>query len=271
MFYPVDLDLTDRSRIEQALVILTPAESKRLLAKTVASLPEITSAYAHGRLAISTSSTCSFVLEELTGEKVAPFCYSVGFIADGLLTSSQKDDREVARFFVKGERVTQDAIPFYDSFEKGDAVVKGANAVDAKGNAGILSSNNQSGTIGAIQSFIISRGLPVIMPVGLEKSVPCVIEAAVGWGQLSLSRSMGLACYLFPMSQALVITEIQALGLIAGVRGRLVAGGGIGGAEGSVVLLLEGYKENIDKAWEAVESVKGEPPIEVPRHGLCTA
>ena len=55
-----------------------------------------------------------------------------------MLTTSHKDDRQVARFFVKGERVEMEAWNFLDSFEKGDAVVKGANAVDPQGNAGVL-------------------------------------------------------------------------------------------------------------------------------------
>jgi hypothetical protein len=63
-----------------------------------------------------------------------------------------------------------------------------------------------------------------------------------------------------------VITEIQALGILAGVDGRLVASGGIGGSEGAVVLLLEGSEKNVDKAFEIVESVKGEAPVPVPRH-----
>jgi hypothetical protein len=271
MFYPCPVDLSDASRVRQAVVCLTPAESKRLLAKCVAGLPEVKKAYKDGRLSVSNGTTCAFVLQELTGEKVSPFCYSVGFIAGGMLSQSLKDDREVARFFVKGERVTQDAFSFLDTFEKGDVVIKGGNAVDAYGNAGVLVANNQSGTVGALQSLIASRGLPVIMPVGLEKSIPCVGSASAGWGQLSLSRSMGLPVALFPMTQSLVITEIQALGLMAGVRGRLVAAGGIGGSEGSVVVLLEGYEDDIDKAWSIVEKVKGEPNVVAPRHHYCPA
>ena len=57
-----------------------------------------------------------------------------------------------------------------------------------------------------------------------------------------------------------------ALGVLAGVKARHVASGGIGGSEGAVVLLLEGYEENIEKAWQVVSSVKGESPIAVPRH-----
>ncbi len=266
MFYPVQCDLSDTSRVQQATVVLNPAESRRLLAKTVAGLPEIKNAYANGRLSVSTCSTSALVLEELTGEKLPPYCYCIGMVADGMLTTSHKDDREVARFFVKGERVEMEAWNFLDSFEKGDAVVKGANAVDPQGNAGVLASNPQAGTVGALISLIAVRGLPIIMPVGLEKLVASVPEASAGWGQLTLVRSMGENVWLYPVTCGLVVTEIQALGILAGVRVRHVASGGIGGSEGAVVLLLEGYEENIDKAWDIVSSVKGERPIGVPRH-----
>jgi hypothetical protein len=247
MFYPFETDLSDRSRIQQATVVLNPAESKRLLARTVAGLPEITHAYANGRLSVSTCSSSALVLEELTGEKMPPHCYCIGMVADGMLTASHKDDRQAARFFVKGERVEQDAWTFLDTFKKGDAVVKGANAVDPQGNAGVLASNNQSGTVGALISLLAVRGLPIIMPVGLEKLVASVPDAAAGWGQLTLSRTMGDAVWLYPVTCGLVVTEIQALGILAGVRARHVASGGIGGSEGAVVLLLEGYEENIEE------------------------
>ena len=104
------------------------------------------------------------------------------------------------------------------------------------------------------------------MPVGLEKLVASVPDASAGWGQLTLARSMGEKVWLYPVTSGLVVTEIQALGILAGVKVRHVASGGIGGSEGAVVLLLEGYEENIDKAWDIVSSVKGEQPIGVPRH-----
>ncbi len=266
MFYPVQIDISDSSRVQQATVVLNPAESKRFLAQTVANLPEVRHAYASARISVSTCSSSAFVLEELTGEKIAPHCYCIGMVADGMLTTSAKDDREAARFFVKGERVEQDAWSFLDTFEPGDVVIKGANAVDPHGNAGVLASNSQAGTVGALISLLGVRGLPIIMPIGLEKLIPCVIEASNGWGQRTLSRSMGEKVWLFPVTAGLVITEIQALGLAAGVKVRHVASGGIGGSEGAVVLLLEGYEENIDKAWGLLEAAKGEPAVGVPRH-----
>lgn len=266
MFYPTRVDVADRSRVEQALVVLNPSESKRLLAKAVAQLPEVKHAYAHGRLAVATCTTSAFVLEEVTGEKISAYRYCAGLVADGMLTMTHEDDREAARFFYKGERVMEDARTFYDAFERGDVAIKGANAVDAQGNAGVLAANPQSGTIGALLSRVAVRGAFVIMPVGVEKLIACVPEAAAGWGQLTLSRCMGTRVGLVPVSSALVVTEIQALGLLAGVAVRHVASGGVGGSEGAVVLLLEGYPENVAKAWDLVQGVKGEPALEVPRH-----
>jgi hypothetical protein len=266
MFYPVQLDLSDASRVQQATVVLNPAASKRLLGKAVATLPEVKNAYANGRLSVSTSSTSAFVLEELTGEEVSTYRYCVGMVADGMLTSSAVEDRVPPAFFVKGEKVQMDALPFFDTFEKGDVVIKGANAIDPQGNAGVLSANNQGGTIGGVLSFLSVRGIPLIMPVGLEKSIASVVDAANGWGQLTLSKSMGLTVWLYPVTSALVVTEIQALGILAGVNVRHVASGGVAGSEGAVVLLLEGYEANLAKAWDLVQSVKDEPPVEVPRH-----
>lgn len=270
MFYPLQLDLGDKSRIQQALVVLNPAASKRLIGKAVAALPEVTNAYANGRLAVCTSTASVFVLEELTGEKISAHCYCVGMVAGGMLTSSCQEDREAARFFSKGKLVEMEARDFFNEFEKGDAVIKGANAVDPQGNAGVLAANPQGGTIGAIMSRVAVRGNPVIMPVGLEKLVASVPDAAAGWGQLTLARSMGLPSWLFPVTAALVVTEIEALGVLTGVCARHVASGGIGGSEGAVVLLLEGYEQNIAQAWDLVQSIKDEPAVEVPRHKFCS-
>ena len=153
MFYPVPLDLSDRSRLQRAEVVLNPSESKRVLGKAVAALPEVRNAYANGRLSISVSSTSAFVLDELTGEKLPAYTYCCGMVAHGVLTLSAEEDMERTRYFVKGKREDHDdAFAFLDTFEKGDAVVKGANAVDPVGNAGVLAGNNQGGNIGAILS-----------------------------------------------------------------------------------------------------------------------
>jgi hypothetical protein len=60
---------------------------------------------------------------------------------------------------------------------------------------------------------------------------------------------------------ATVVTEIQALHILAGVEATHVASGGIGGCEGAVALVAEGTDEAVQKAFEVIERVKGEKPI----------
>ena len=241
MFYPCSVDLGDRARLKRGLVVLTPAESRRLLAKALVGLPEVRWAYENGKLAVPAGS-------------------------DGMLTQTLMEDRIYGRFYDKGE---QPDIPYQDflkSLGKGDVIVKGANAVDPAGNVGVLLSSDIGGLIGAMFGIASSRGIAVICPVGLEKQVSSVPEAAVGWGQLSLDYSMGLAVGMSCLSTVCVVTEIQALAVMAGVHVRHLGSGGIGGNEGAVTLLLEGYSDNLDKALQIVQSVKGEPRVEVPRH-----
>jgi hypothetical protein len=268
MFYPVEIPPCVASEVRQGVVVLNPSESRRLIARAVAALSEVKHAYAQGRLAVTGGTGNAYVLEEVTGEKVPPYQYSIGMVAAGLLTMSAKEDRVPSRFFVKGAPVQMEPRDFYKTLEKGDVVIKGGNAVDDQGNAGVLVGNETGGTIGALLGIVCVRGIPLLMPIGLEKLIPSVSEAAAGWGQLTLDYAMGIPCWLTPVTTGLVITEIQALGLLAGVRARQVAAGGVGGSEGAVILLLEGGEENLNEAIEVVRRVKGEPRVEVPRHHL---
>jgi hypothetical protein len=268
MFYPCEVALGDRAGIKQAIVLLTPSESRRLLAKAVASLPEIQAAYGKGRLAILSGGTTSFVLQEVTGEKLDPPRFSMGMSADGLLTMSVEEGRVNGRCFVEGKLADIPYPEFVKTMGKGDAIVKGANAVDPTGTIGILLSNENGGAIGAVLGPASARGIPIVSPVGLEKQIASVADAAQGWGQATLDYAMGVKVGYCAVTGALVVTEVQALALLAGVQARMVGCGGIAGNEGAVILLLEGTAGNLGKAVGLIESIKGEPKIEVPRHQL---
>ena len=54
--------------------------------------------------------------------------------------------------------------------------------------------------------------------------------------------------------------EIEALEILTGVRAMQVAAGGVGGAEGSIWLLLEGAPEQIQETEELLDGIYGEPP-----------
>ncbi len=268
MFYPCSLDLGDPAERKQGLIVLTPAESKRLLAKAVVTLPEVQRAYVKGRLAITAGTTNCLVVEELTGEKIEPHRFCVGMNAAGMLTMSLEESRIWGRFFLNGELVDTPYPEFIKSLGQGDVIIKGGTAVDPMGNVGVLMSNPTGGAVGAMFGPASAQGIPIVAPVGLEKLIESVPDAAAGWGQLTLDYAMGIRVGLASLTSPLVLTEVQALAVLAGVRARLVSSGGIGGSEGAIVLLLDGRGESLEMAIRIVEGIKGEPRIEVPAHQL---
>lgn len=62
-----------------------------------------------------------------------------------------------------------------------------------------------------------------------------------------------------------VITEAEALKLLAGVETIPIAAGEIGGAEGSVVLLVKETETEVRKATSIVEEIKGEATVREPK------
>jgi hypothetical protein len=148
-------------------------------------------------------------------------------------------------------------------FGAGDVFIKGANAVDPHGNAAVLTGNNTGGTCGGHMGVLWARGASVVVPVGLEKLVPSVIDASRVGGTDRLKYSTGLKVGVWPIVNATVVTEIQAFQVLCGVKATHVASGGIGGGEGSVVMVLEGKDEAVADAFALVESIKGEPAVRV--------
>jgi hypothetical protein len=58
-----------------------------------------------------------------------------------------------------------------------------------------------------------------------------------------------------------IITEIEALKILADVSATHIASGGIGGAQGSVRLLIRGSEKNVKKALNIIKQIQGEPPF----------
>jgi len=267
LFYEVELTpLKPGQKQTSALVVLNPAESRRLLAKATVALPEVQNAYKNGMIIIARGITNAFVTEELFGISVEPKAgQTVGIICGGITNANS--GRSPCRWHVirKG-KVVEDADPNVEvaSFGPDDVYIKGANAIDWEGNAGICASSVKGGTIGALWPIVTPRGCHLIMPVGLEKLVPSVIEAARQSGLYHFKYSTGLPAKLTPVLLGKVVTEIQAFAILAGVRAYHLASGGVGGSEGAVVLALEGDEKRVENAFELVKSIKGEPPVTLP-------
>lgn len=245
----------------RAVVVLTPSESKRLIGRATAQMPEVQDALSSGRLIIGNGTTNAYVAEELLGKPVPKWRYAAGVVADGQMAVTGGDERLEPIALKKGEAFAAGWIDLLPEFERGDVFIKGGNAIDPDGNVGVLLANDMGGTVGRMLGIMAARGAHLIVPIGLEKLVPDVIEAAYHCGIARVDHTDGLPVGMAVLTDTIVVTEIEALELLAGVDTWHVASGGIDGSEGAVTLALEGPRAAVDEALALVESVSGEPPV----------
>ena len=250
-----------------ALVNILPREGKRLIARGVLALPEVKRVLENGWFVVSRGITPSYILEELTGQVYDTAYCTAGIVTEGRMASVLEDDRLGPWVFKNGNLDETPAPVVLDQFTAYDVSVKGANAVDPDGNIGVFAADKAGGTVGGIWPTITARGAHWVAPVSLERLITSVIEAARHCGNHLLDYTMGQSAGFMPVVNALVVTEIQAIELLSGVTAVHVGSGGVAGAEGAVMLALEGEHDVVLKAFELIEAIKGEPQFDPPRLG----
>jgi hypothetical protein len=265
MFYEVSVPDPGKDKVA-ALITLNPAESRRLLAKAVVQLPEVKKALKKGIIIIARGVTAAYVSEEMFNIKVEPKAQQTAGMVIGGATNANYGPPPCTMHVVRDGKVVENADSTKEILDFGpdDVVIKGANAFDSEGNAGIMASSLKGGTWGMFTPIVTGRGSQLIITVGYEKLVPSVQEAARHSSVYYYKYSMGLPAKLTPVVTGKVVTEIQALALLAGVRAYVICSGGVGGSEGAVVFSIEGDEAHVKKAFDLVNSIKGEPPVTVP-------
>lgn len=255
----------------RALFVFTPPESKRFIAKAVARLPEVVRARAEGEVAVCHGSTNVCVAEEIFGECTSRDKYLSGMIVNRIACVTQAEEKPPLLVWRKGvlhapaATMAQTLI----DFGAGSVFIKGANAVDPEGNVGIFVANPAGGTIGWSYGILSARGCHLIVPVGLEKLIPSVRDAARSCGQDNLYYCQGIRVGMIPVMNATVVTEIEAFRILFDLGAVHAGGGGIAGSQGSVVLVAEGDKDKLDRAIALIESIKGEASLQ-PKKSACT-
>jgi hypothetical protein len=246
----------------QSLFTLTPAESKRLIAKGVAALPEIKHAMKNGYLLVGRGSTNAYILEELLGNKIRKEAYTAGQVIKGVLCVLGPDERIKPMIFQKGKAIEAEPASVLDKLASGDILLKGANAIDHQGNVGVLMASPAGGTMGQFYMALKARGLEIIYPVGLEKMIPSVELAAQFGGTLTLGKTIGARVGMACVADGIAFTELDAIESLFEVDAVHFASGGWGGAEGCVTLVVEGPDAEVKKCTKFIEQkIKGEPPL----------
>lgn len=245
-----------------AAFALKPAESKRLIARAVAAMPEVRAALERDLMVVAHGSTNVFIAEEvLGGLNRDRGSYLSGLVINGVFCLTEASEKGPLIVIERGKvvppkpsmtEILDDAGP--------DAVfVKGANAVDPDGNAGVFLAHSAGGTIGFALGTIAARGIRLIVPVGLEKLIPSVRDACRVLGHNRLYYQTGVKIGMMPLMNATVVTEIDAFRILFGLDAVHAGGGGVSDSEGTIVLVATGEKSAIDRAIAVVEAIKGEP------------
>ena len=226
---------------ERTLVVLTPYESRRLIAKAAAKLPFVEAAMREGWIVIATGSSTGYVAEELLGVRMIKENFISGHITLGETWGTPQNPEYIFPIVLyKGQRQKMRIEEALKEFSAGDILIKGANAVDAQFQAAVFMGSDVGGTIGAAIGILYARGSHLLVPVGLEKLVPSINVAVKHAGIKNFKHHTGMPVGLMPMVNATVVTEIQAFAGLFGLEAYHIGSGGIAGSEGAVALSLEG-------------------------------
>lgn len=253
------------------VITLTPSESKRLIAKGVKNLEAVQQALKRGTIIITLGTTNAYVVEEIlkdvpgsvSGEKMDKQRYAAGVITDRGTCVVPKEERVKEVILKNGEISDVSTEEAIEGLAAGDVFIKGANALDATGTAGILMANRAGGTIGSALGTVMARGVHFIIPVGIEKTIPhSIVDAAMRVGIEKCYKTLGWPVGLMPV-HGKVITEIDALRLLGAEDAFPVSAGGVDGGEGSVVICAEGSIEKLDELMTLITQIKGEAPVKV--------
>ena len=140
---------------------------------------------------------------------------------------------------------------------RGDIIIISGNALDSQKNVGMMAGSVSGGNAGIAVSGMLSEGAEVIIPIGLEKLIPgSVRDASIIAGRKDVDVAYGMAVGLIPL-YGKVITEKNAVEILAKLNCTVIGKGGILGAEGSTVMVVEGLDKEAERILKVVKEVKG--------------
>lgn len=237
---------------------LTVSEGKRLIAKAIASLPEVRKALSDGLILLKGGTTVSAISEELCGQ---PLRISGRVTPRGTVSSGAAEPEGPHSILLRrgaAEKADGRLAEIAREMGRDDVCVCGANLIDPWGGAAMMAGKDLCGEPGSVIPALESEGVRCYVAAGLEKLSPVPLREACGnAGRKASVWAMGMAVGLVPVPGR-VVTELDALSLLGWPRRWLVGRGGISGAEGaSTFVVEEGSEETIRALLRLLRNIKG--------------
>jgi len=238
-------------------IVLTVNESKRLIAKAVISLSKVKNALEKGNILLKGGTTVSAIAEELMGIplRISGRISKRGTVSSQIISSNHPHSILVEKGKIKN--IDNSIVEVVKNLGRGDIIIIGGNALDSQKNVGIMAGSVSGGNPGIAISGMLSEGAEVIIPIGLEKLIPGTIrDASIIAGRKDMDISYGMAVGLIPL-YGKVITEKDAVEILAKLNCTIIGKGGILGAEGSTVMVVEGLDKEVKKILKITKELKG--------------
>jgi len=259
-----------------AQVVLTAAESRKLIAETVSQLREIRRALKQYRIILCTSSITPDILEALGFQEIPETergLYVCGMIrAEGLCTTDfdlVKSATIIDKGIVVTDRVERTKI--LNSMGPGDIYIKSPNIMDRNGRVGVLAGAPSCGMVGKMVYGLKTSGYMMIAPTLLLKSAPVDITSLSETVDLSsyerdasefVKYSCGMPVNLVVLPEHVrVITEITAIRQLFGLVSYPIAISGVGSGADAVVLSVTGRDDHLHRFWKHLCGIKGAESI----------
>jgi hypothetical protein len=251
------------------MVTLTVEESLRLIARAIAVMPKVQEAKQQGMIGFCLCTSAGFVVQELIGaDSVDPAKYCCGFIYHKGSCSVPPKHREKQLLLDKGRPrwlnfPEENLSGYLGRMGADDIVIKSGNVLDPNGEVGVLLASPDGGEAGNYLPVIAANGIQLIIPMPLTKSIPVALTEVLpymGISKFASDRVNGMACGMQPLPGK-VVTEIEALRILFGLKAVPAAMGSGGSGAGTVTLVLIGEKQMVDAAWQFVNEIKGEPKM----------
>lgn len=265
MTYTQGTESIENREVRQFL--LTPAAGKRMIARAMLQIPTIRQAIYNKTVVVVAGTTNGYVAEEILksigqedGFKRNRFIRGVTLPPKYVVTDQGRVEDESG---FPGDVVIENGVwkkkktifDVVDELRPGDIIIKGANAVDlTRRQAAILIGHPKGGTVLAAIQANIGKRAELYLPVGLEKRITGDLNQIAQ--MLNSSNAQG--CRYMPIVGH-IVTELEAINIISGASAKLVAAGGVCGAEGSCWIAVSGTADEVTKAKEVIEQIQAEP------------
>lgn len=240
----------------KAQVTVTVPAGKRLIARAIAALPDVKKALVEGKILLKGGTTVSAVAEELIG---SPLRISGRITARGTV-SGDKDLSSFPHSILlhdgEVENVDKKLAETVAGMGSSDIAICGANLVDVQKRAAMMAGSPLGGAPGQVVSTLEAEGITTYIAAGLEKFAPCFREEAIrACGRKRIDTAMGMAVGLIPIPGCL-ISELEALSILADVESCIIGRGGVRDGEGSTTFVISGEKTEVLKIVEMISSLK---------------